>query len=56
MDIENVLECGRKPSRRPHLNGDVEHEARLPRVGHAHDPDAVGIAYAHFLLEQCYKT
>lgn len=36
----------------PHLYGDVEHEAWLSRVSHAHHSDPIGIAHAHLLWEQ----
>lgn len=33
----------------PHLYRYVEHEAWLPRVGHAHDSDPISVAHTHFL-------
>lgn len=35
-----------------HLYGDVQHEARLACVSHAHHPDPVGIAHTHLLWKQ----
>lgn len=33
----------------PHLYRYVQHEAWLPRVGHAHDSDPISVTHTHFL-------
>ena len=50
--LSKVWGAGAPSSGAAHLYGDVKHEARLSRVGHAHHPDPIGIAHAHLLWGQ----